>query len=256
MISEGKYNSLINQFEPVKLDEIFQLKLLKRVDQKFILPIDLISRLLDRVKNDYQILEIQGARDFEYFTRYYDTPRLDYYYNHQNQRANRYKIRTRDYLINNHSFLEVKQKTNTGQTIKSRMPIEKCSHLEKEHYEYLNSIVPTEGQELIKSADNSFRRITLVSFKSSERITIDYDISFTKNNKTINLPYISIIEVKRVKSSSTSPIALALKEFKVYSRSFSKYCIGLSYLNPELKQNYFKTTKLYLKKLEHATHIY
>ncbi|MDA3891387.1 MAG: polyphosphate polymerase domain-containing protein [Salinivirgaceae bacterium] len=253
MASNSIYKELVNKFHPIQLDEINQLKLLKRIDKKYVMPVNKIEELLERVKNDYRIMEINGDRDFGYHTNYYDTPELSFYINHQNQRANRFKVRTRDYIVSNSSFLEVKRKTNKRQTIKTRMPINACESLNKEHYDYLNSVVDLNGSELVKSSENSFRRITLVSFETLERITLDYDLKFYRNGKVIEMPFISIVEVKRDKAGKKSPIVNTLKSLNVHARGFSKYCMGLALLIPKLKQNSFKKNKLYLKKLEYAT---
>jgi hypothetical protein len=250
----SKYNSLTNQFEPIQLSEINQLKLMKRVDKKFVMPIENINDLLLNLKEHYKILEIEGTRDFSYHTTYFDTPNFDLYLNHQNQRLNRYKIRKRDYMVSNNTFLEVKLKNNKGRTIKTRTSIDPCANLNDEHYKYLKKVIPNYNLDLIKSCENTFQRITLVSFQTLERITIDYDISFFLNGKNIALPFISIVEVKRDKAGSNSTINNELKNLKVYPRGFSKYCIGLSYLIPEIKQNSFKKTKLFLNKLNYASH--
>lgn len=249
----SQYSDHLSTFSPIKLNEINQLKLLKRIDKKYVMPVNKLGLLLECLKNDYRIMEINGDRDFEYHTNYYDTPNFNLYLNHQNQRLNRFKIRTRDYKVSNSSFLEVKRKTNKGRTIKTRIPIDACNSLSNEHYEYLNSVVELNGDKLIKSSENSFRRITLVSFETLERITLDYDLKFYRNNSVVEMPFISIVEVKRDKAGKRSPIVETLKELKVHARGFSKYCMGMSYLLPELKQNSFKKNKLYLKKLQHAS---
>ncbi len=253
MNSESNYNSIISKFEPIQLSDINQLKLLKRVDNKFVMPVEKLEELLNIVKKDYKILEINGYRDFAYHTTYFDTPKFDFYLNHQNQRLNRHKIRMRNYMVSNDTFLEVKRKTNKGKTIKTRKAIDKISDLNKEDYSYLKSIISLNGQKLAKSSENSFHRITLVSFKTNERITLDYNIKFWNNKNVKALPFISIVEVKRDKADGKSPVTQALKKLKVYSRGFSKYCMGLTYLYPDLKQNNFKPNKLYLKKIEYAT---
>jgi len=253
MSSESKYLHLTNLFEPIQLDEINQLRLLKRVDKKFVMPIGYLEKLLSSVKDDYRILEIENLRDFGYHTTYFDTPELALYLDHQNQRANRFKIRTRDYMVSNNSFLEIKRKTNKGRTIKSRISIEKCTGLNDDHHKYIESVVPIDSSKLVKSSENTFRRITIVSFKTLERITLDYDLKFYRNGKTISMPFISIVEIKKDRMGSASPVNHALKNLNIYPRGFSKYSIGLTYLIPELKQNSFKQTKLFLNKLNYAT---
>ena len=256
MTNSGKYKNITDQFEPIQLSEINQLKLLKRIDKKYVMPVSNLAKLLQIVKNDYQVLEINKLRDFYYETTYFDTPHFDFYMNHQNRRLNRHKIRIRKYTISNNSFLEVKRKTNKGRTIKSRIEIDSLvtgNALKPEYYNYLESVIPLNNHNLRKSSENSFRRITLISFKTHERITLDYDLKFKIGEKSISLPFISIVEVKRDKMTKESPIVKSLKNLKVYPRGFSKYCMGLTYLYPDLKQNSFKKNKLFIKKLEYAT---
>ena len=247
------FHSSIKNFNSIRLDDINQLKLLKRVDNKFVMPIEKLDQLLDSVKEDYDILEINGERNFKYHTVYFDTPQLSFYLNHHNSRLNRYKVRMRTYKISNHSFLELKRKNNKGKTIKSRRQIDEITNLTDEHYDYLNTIIPISESNLEKSVENTFMRITLVSFKTLERVTIDYDLKFLLNDKTTSLPFISIVEVKRDKMTGSSPIISALKKMKVYSKGFSKYCMGMAYMCPDLKQNRFKANKLYLNKLKYVT---
>jgi len=253
MPKNSRYYEQTSQFNPIRLDEINQLKLLRRIDKKFVMPVSNLEALLNSVKDHYQIMEIGGDRDFEYHTSYFDTTELNLYLNHQNQKLNRFKIRIRTYKISDKTFLEVKQKNNKGRTIKSRIEIDNKHKLNDAHYEFIESVVPLNGYKLEKSAENSFKRITLVSFETLERITIDYDLRFWTPDSIIELPYVSIVEVKRDRAGTTSPVVQTLKDFKVYPRGFSKYCMGLTYLYPNLKQNSFKKNKLFLKKLEYAT---
>lgn len=247
------FKTYTSQFESINLNEINHLKLQKRVDDKFVLPISKINLLLDKIKNDYKILEINGERELKYHTTYFDTLQYDLYLNHHNRRFNRYKIRMRTYKVSNQSFLEIKRKNNKGQTIKSRMSIDRIGTLTKKHYNYIKSIIPLSEGNLEKSIENSFCRITLVSFKTLERITIDFDLNFLFNNNESPVSHISIIEIKKEKKTISSPINKALKEMNIYPTGFSKYCIGMTYIHPEIKQNSFKQNKLHIKKLENAT---
>ena len=247
------YHSYVQQFNSIKLDEINQLKLLKRIDNKFVMPINKLKQLLDNVKDDYNILEINNERELKYHTTYFDTPDHNLYLNHHNGRLNRFKVRMRTYKESNHTFLELKRKTNKGRTIKSRKQIDEITDLNANHYNYLKSIVSLNEYNLEKSVENTFNRITLVSFKTMERVTIDYNLKFLLNDKTEPLPYISVIEVKRDKKTTLSPIIHALKKLNIYPQGFSKYCMGMAYMYPTLKQNSFKKNKLILKKLKYVS---
>lgn len=245
-----QYKNQLEKFEPVSLTKLNQLKLLSRMDSKYVMPIDKLRVLLDKASDFYKVLEINDQRSFYYKTVYFDSPDLSLYINHQNRRSNRYKIRERHYYVNDQSFLEVKRKNNKGKTIKSRMKLDGFQPLTNEYYDFIESHIDLKERNLIESSTNAFNRITLASFESNERITIDYNFIFESNDNSENINYFAIVELKREKSKNNSPITEILHELKVYPKGFSKYCMGLAILNPKLKQNTFKKNILYLNKLK------
>jgi hypothetical protein len=220
------------------------------MDSKYVMPVDKLRILLDKVSDFYKVLEINDQRSFYYKTVYFDSPDLAFYINHQNRRSNRFKIRERHYYVNDQSFLEVKRKNNKGKTIKSRMKLDGFQPLTNEYYNFIESHIDLKERNLIESSTNAFNRITLASFESNERITIDYNFIFESNENAKNINYFAVVELKREKSKNNSPITEILHELKVYPKGFSKYCMGLAILNPELKQNTFKKNILYLNKLK------
>jgi hypothetical protein len=246
---EEKINKALLAFETINLDELNNLRLMNRVDRKFVFPLDKLPELLSRVSNNYQVLEIKDERCLLYQTEYLDSPELDFYHNHQNQRLNRFKVRFRTYTISNNTFFEIKRKTNKGKTIKKRVEIPEEEKPEI-NYPFLNSVVRLDDENLIPSLTNRFKRITLASFKTNERITLDFNLEVADQNARKALPYLAIAELKREKAVNNSPFALALKALNIYPRGFSKYCIGKALLNPDLKQNAFKPNLLYLKKIK------
>jgi len=98
---------------------------------------------------------------------------------------------------------------------------------------------------------NRFKRLTMVNKDMSERITIDYDLKFSdlKYHHQIKNDHLCIIEIKRNRDSNKSSFINTLRELKVRPGGFSKYCIGLALLNPEVKNNLFKQKVRELKKL-------
>src|ERR671917_500574 len=66
-------------------------------------------------------LEIDGRRAFAYRSTYFDTPDLDAFRDHIQQRRRRYKCRSREYLDSGHYAFEVKLKGLRGRTVKHRM---------------------------------------------------------------------------------------------------------------------------------------
>jgi hypothetical protein len=244
-------NKILEKFDPVSLDELNQLRLMNRIDSKFVLPVDKLIPLINRVTDHYRVLEIDGKRAFLYHTEYLDSPKLDFYHNHQNQRLNRFKIRYRTYQTGT-SFLEIKRKTNKGKTLKSRIEVTNGAKFSEDQYHFIDSVVTLDKHNLKISSTNHFNRITLASFETNERITLDFGLMVSDKDGQKSLPHIAIAEVKREKLANASPFTKALKELNIYSRGFSKYCMGMALLNPGLKQNSFKPNLLYIKKLNYA----
>lgn len=64
----------VNTFEKISLKEMDGVKLMNRVDVKYLVPIHLLPRLLCEAQKHYRILEINNERLCAYQTLYYDTP--------------------------------------------------------------------------------------------------------------------------------------------------------------------------------------
>jgi len=250
-MDKNSYSDLLTLFSPVSLNQLNHLKLMNRMDSKFVLPIHLLPIILKQACGFYQILEIKNERSFLYKTEYLDSPDMRLYLEHHNQRLGRFKIRYRTYTQSGTSFLEIKQKTNKEKTLKSRIEVQEELPLCDQHYQFIESIVPIKERSLMVSSTNFFHRITLISFESNERITLDYNLSMQNGFGKTVLDHIAIAEVKREKSTGTSPFFKLLKDNHIYQRGFSKYCIGVALLNPHLKQNSFKPTITFLKKLNY-----
>ena len=232
--------------QPISLAEVSVVALMKRVDTKFIMNVDDLPQLIDSIANDYQVLEIDGNRLMTYDSTYFDTPRAFFYHSHHNGHAHRIKIRIRNYVESELSFLEVKQKDSQGNTIKSRIKLDSPdAPLEGELLDFIKKTT-SENFVLNKALNNSFNRFTLVQKELKERITIDLNLGY--NGHILN-PKLAIIELKQEKLRRSSPIFQALKKMGVHPYKISKYCIGMASLMPKLKQNFFKAKFLKINKL-------
>ena len=239
----SEIDATLSDFPSISLEEVQKASLLRRKDRKYIFSYVDLAQVLRRVEQYYRVLEIEGIRSHPYNTYYYDTHDLEMYHKHHRSMANRHKIRFREYGTSEVVFLEVKMKNSKGITEKNRVRTEgkDASFLSKEE-KFLTSYSPYGGAAISQALENSFKRVTLVNESQSERITLDYNLSFTGNglNGGIELPGISIAEIKFEKHLSGSPFHHALRQSKITSRRFSKYAIGMALVNPELKQNRFK----------------
>lgn len=220
-----------------------KVKLMNRVDTKFVTTLDKLEQLLQMAADRYSIQEIEGRQMMPYTTLYFDTPVCEMYAEHQRGKKARQKIRVRRYESSGIAFLEVKRKNNKGRTDKKRMQVaERTPDLDREQYRTFLIQKSRYGfARLLPQLSNAFRRITLVNDAMTERLTIDLDLKF-RNEQTGNsadMGPIVIIEVKR-DGLTHSPILAMLKQLRIHKSGFSKYCIGMSLTNPNLKSNRFK----------------
>ena len=240
-------NEILDQYKSVSLKEIDRVKFMKRTDTKFVLPIQKLSKILKDAKRSYYVLKIDNKRSLKYETTYFDTDDFSMYIAHQNGKLNRYKIRTREYVNTNDKFLEIKFKSNKNKTIKKR--IKTNDYFSKNSRDFIKKNSPYILKQLQAKVDTKFSRITLVSNKFDERLTIDYNLSFENSKKSVKLPFLSIAEVKQEKYSSSSEFIKVLKKHEIRQMSLSKYCTGINLLYNNIKKNRFKPRLLTLKKL-------
>ena len=115
------FREVITQYQPISLQEMDDVKLLDRTDTKFAFHDKELPGILEKLRSDYFVLEVQGKRSTQYETLYFDTEDFDFYLRHHNQKLNRYKARFRKYVESNLVFFEVKFKSNRNRTIKDRI---------------------------------------------------------------------------------------------------------------------------------------
>ena len=114
---------IISGFEPISLSEMEAVKLMNRIDTKYAVPMSVLPAILQAAQADYFIQEIDGQRIATYDTMYYDTASMDMYIRHHDRQLVREKIRVRQYVDSNLTFLEIKRKNNKGRTKKKRIVV-------------------------------------------------------------------------------------------------------------------------------------
>ena len=236
-----KLNEVLQGFSGIKLEEMSQVKLMNRTDRKYWFNADLLPEILDAVKDDYFALEIDGNFLLPYATTYYDTQDNDMYSEHHRGKLNRFKIRRRNYATTSTSFLEIKFKSNKGRTVKERIPTDyQRPEFNTTEYNFINNHCPYDTKNLSPVLINGFNRLTLVNKNMRERCTIDQNIRFKGQDNKFTLEHLVIVEVKTEGHNAFSPIIQALKERRIKTSGFSKYCIGRSIADNHLKINTFK----------------
>ena len=235
------------QMPTITLDEMSSIKLMNRVDTKYVISEESCMELLRRAVDKYSVQIIDGVRACRYSTMYYDTADLEMYTIHQNRKLARQKIRTRTYVESGISFIEVKDKTNKGRTKKKRIAIDEqyfdCVSSSPEASAFLSERANYAPEAISPALITQFDRITLVNHAHTERLTIDMNLRFV--NMRSNPPQeakvdrMVIVELKQ-DGLCYSPMKEILQDMRVKRLSVSKYCVGTVLSNPTVKYNRFK----------------
>lgn len=243
------------EFAPISLAEMADVALLRRIDTKLVLREEQLVEALAHLSDDYDVLEIGNRRLHRYQTLYFDTPEYALYYQHHNGQGNRYKVRARTYLDSGLAFLEVKHKTHQGVTVKERLQTaELLRWIDPRARDFLAATFPYPADTLAPALWNQFRRVTLVSKHRAERLTLDVGLSFRVGQMELALPGLAIAEVKQAAYSLRSEFIGQLRALGVRPMRFSKYCIGVSLLVPQVKHNHFKPSHLWLNRILQEKH--
>ena len=246
---------ILNQFEPITLEQMSDVRLMNRTDTKFVTTLAKLHQLLQMAQADYYVQEIGGERNLEYDTTYFDTTAFDMYNQHQWGHTNRQKIRFRTYVSSNLQFMEVKTKNNHGRTKKKRMEVTDMDVLEDEKREFLAKHLRYGADTLIPAINNHFSRITLVNKGKTERLTIDSALRFNNlvSGEQLDMGPLVIIELKR-DGLVFSPVLEMLRQLRIHPHGFSKYCMGSALTNPGLQVNRFKRKLIEVNKILNIKH--
>ena len=245
-------SAVLARFDPITLDEMESIKLMNRIDSKYLTDRSTLLRMLeDAAAQGYRTLYADGINLLPYDSVYYDTPDLRMYTDHRNRKLVRQKVRTRCYLSSGITFLEIKRKNNHGRTKKKRIAIPQTDFEDfrsnPEASAYLKEKSAFTAEDLSPELHTRFSRITLVNPEKTERLTIDLDLNFenVRYGRQASLPGAVIIELKQDgrASSRMKPILLKhrIKPFRI-----SKYCTAVTLTDPSARYGRFK---LKLKKI-------
>jgi hypothetical protein len=244
---------LLDGFSKISLEELSAMALLNRIDTKYVMTLEQLLSIMPALREDYRVLEVEGQRLNHYRTLYFDTPDFDLFTMHVNGMADRYKVRSREYLDSHLSFLEVKHKTRKDRTIKQRICTEKVvDHMTDDAEDWLEDVYPYDSHELEPKVWNTFTRVTLAGRSNCERVTLDFNLTFSSNFRIIRLDRLAIAEVKLDGRGCASPFTDLMRQMRVHPQGFSKYCIGTSMLFEHVKKNAMKAQLLQIQKISNG----
>lgn len=251
----GKALSL-HHYAPISLSKMKHIALQNRTDTKYVLPVTTLQRIMAALVDEYATLVVKGQRMSEYRTLYFDTAGFDLYRRHHAGALDRYKVRSREYVESEIAFLEVKHKINKGRTIKNRIQTPQLvAEIDADTAVFLQNTYPHDAAALEPKLWVEYSRITLASLRHKERVTIDLNLRYAWEGETVALPHLAIVEVKQEGIPRQSAIAQQLRQHRIHQTGFSKYCVGISMLYPQLKHNNFKTKLRLVEKLAGEHHV-
>lgn len=243
---------IVNSMRPITLDEMKDVKLMNRVDTKFLVTSEQLLSILNGIRNHYYAQEVEGKRLSAYDTVYYDTPDIQMYLIHHDRHLVRDKVRVRTYVDSNLTFCEVKHKTNKGRTKKKRIEVPPGTDVVKDPKAsaFLAERQPYPVACLSPHLETKFDRLTLVNFEKTERLTVDCDVCFNNfvSNASASMTPLVIMELKQ-DGRAHSLLKDVLLDLRIKPYKISKYCIGTAMTRPEVKQNRFKKKLRRIEKL-------
>jgi hypothetical protein len=230
----------------IALDALGAAALMDRVDTKFLLPAGIVADVLRHCDARYRALDVEGRRVCRYHTTYFDTPALDLYHAHHAGRATRRKVRLRTYVDSGESYLEVKLRTGSGRTTKSRLCVPGDPAAALAHPgapALLDAGALPSPRELREVVDVDYLRLTLVGRDAAERVTLDMMLGFATRDGAASYPGIVVAEVKQERHGRSCFLS-AMREFGCRPGSISKYCLGVVSLDARAKTNRYRPVLL------------
>lgn len=244
---------IVNSMRPISLEEMKEVRLMNRIDTKYLVTSGQLLAILQGVREAYFAQEVEHKRLAAYRTVYYDTPELTMFTIHHDKHLVRDKVRVRTYVDSDLSFCEIKHKTNKGRTKKKRIQVTPRFNVTEtpEVAEFLAENQPYPVDQLRPTLETLFDRITLVNFEKTERLTIDCNLRFTNlvRSTSASMDDLVVMELKQ-DGRARSLLKEVLLDLRIKPFKMSKYCIGISMTHPEFRHNRFKPKLRHIDKLK------
>ena len=240
----------LDGFAPISLAEMDAVKLMNRVDTKYLTDRATLADVLrDAAAAGYRVLVADGARISPYDSIYFDTDALRMFTDHRNKKLRRQKVRTRAYVNSGDAFLEIKPGIPMADLPDFRANDAACRYLAG-HSDF-------EAGQLLPTLETLFQRITLVNPDLTERLTIDTNLCF-KNFRTgleTSLGEAVVIELKQ-DGHAASAMKGILRDHRVKPARISKYCIAVTLTDPSARAGRFKEkVRLIEKTIQHKINV-
>lgn len=210
-----------------------------RTDRKYVTDAATVERLVAGL--DAHVLEIDGRRTFGYASTYFDTPDRQAYLAAARRRPGRWKVRTRTYLHDGSTWLEVKRRDPHGRTVKQRIAhLDPAEHLGGDALAFIGSFpaVAPHVLDLAPALSTAYERTTLVL--DAGRVTIDRDVRCATPDGRLAIVGGVVVETKSDRAGSSAD--RMLWSMGVRPVTISKYGVGMAALHPGLPANKWHRT--------------
>ena len=221
--------------------------MLERIDNKYVVNQDVLLLAVPELAKHFNILEIDGRRNFTYDTCYFDNEDSRCYTDHHQGRKKRVKVRMRKYLEAGLCFVEVKLKDRRGMTVKKRLrcAMDRFGTLDEAALSFIGEVYQSLYKrvfphDILRNLDMRYQRLTLVAKDGGERMTLDNRVRFLMDGEVREVDHeLFIIEAKSAKGNGIADRILR-RLHQHPTRNVSKYCTGLATMREGTKHNNFR----------------
>jgi hypothetical protein len=253
---DASLHGALQNFEPITLEASQRAALMNRGEAKYLLNIGRLLEMLPALSQHYQVLEIDGNGLMGYLSTYYDTPEFALYLDHHNGRSRRHKVRYREYLQTQTTFLEVKVRSISGATRKDRVVVSAATpEILSSKQEFLTR-KSGDARALEPKLEVYCQRLTLVSMSTPERLTFDFNLGYCLPDGTPGPQFhrAVIAELKYERGAGRSIFAHIAREHGLRHGGYSKYSVGCGLMYKDIKHNNFKPQIQAIRKAEYGYH--
>lgn len=231
---------LLSTASGIGLDDLAGAELARRTDHKYLLTLDRLHAIADRLCASHRLLTVDGLTAFDYRSEYFDTPAFTCYRAHQQGRRLRWKARTRLYADSGLCRFEVKLKTGRGDTDKHAIVIrsDEFGHLPAQGDQLLGRVLaeryrldPPQG--LAPTLTVSHTRTTLVAHDGNARVTLDTDLTFAAASRPSARLREGLVLIETKSLDGRSRADRLLHAAGVRPVAVSKYCAGVALTHPD-----------------------
>lgn len=250
-------HKVLSNYSTISLAEMDSVKLMNRVETKFVFKRADFADLLTALLPFYRVVKINDLLVHGYESLYFDDKDLHLYNEHHRGKPNRFKVRYRKYVESNLFFFEIKHKRK-GRTAKKRVKVNGIHTQLGDFEKQLLNESEMPKLDLIPVTSNTYKRITLVNNTEVERLTFDIDLTFKQGEAEEGLTDLVIAELKQERINRKSAFYKLARKMRLRPFRVSKYCTGLIQMAAPntLKFNRFKKKLIHINKLsDYGIHV-